>query len=353
MGEDRRADFGDRLVIPVDINFNSHREASSPTLGKGWMVPLLESHVEPVDENSMNVVMPDGWIFTFYRNGNTETWRGNAGWVGETNNTIFTISAPCGWKIKFDQGKIQQIENSRNRTMTYRYNGGVATEVDEGGKPFVQVEGSPATGMATDIVIGGQKIDIAQAQRPRVVTKLNQNFIAGFDQSLSQVQWPDGRTETFAFGTDKDLWPTLAVTETAQPDRDFTWNAETRQIKSDGNWTYSLHSMGDHLRFDRTLPSGESESYENDATKGMTMEKIANGPELATYRFTNGQLEGHIRKILQQDGRSRENPLRRKLLPVRPTDARAGLSGQKPNLFGKREAPEGKRGKGNPVPTGL
>lgn len=300
------ADLGDRLVIPVDINFNSHREASSPTLGKGWIVPLLESHVEPIDENSMNVVMPDGWIFTFYRNGNTETWRGNAGWVGETNNTIFTIKAPCGWKIKFDQGKIQEIENGRNRTMTYSYNGGVATEIDEGGKPFVQVEGSPVTGMATDIVIGGQKIDISQAQRPRVVTKLNQNFIAGFDQSLSQLQWADGRKETFSFGTDKDLWPTLALTETAQPDRDFTWNAETRQIKSDGNWTYSLHPMGDHLRFDRTSPTGESESYENDTAKGMTLEKIANGPELATYRFTNGQLEGRIRKIVQQNGQSRK-----------------------------------------------
>jgi hypothetical protein len=300
------ADLGDRLVIPVYINFNSHREASSPTLGKGWIVPLLESHVEPLDENSMKVVMPDGWTFTFYRNGNTETWRGNAGWVGETNNTIFTITAPCGWRIKFDQGKIQQIENGGSRALTYRYNGGVATEVDEGGKPVVQVEGSPATGIATDIVIGGRKIDIAQAQRPRVVTKLNQNFIAGFDQSLSQLHWPDGRTETFAFGTDKDLWPTLAIAETAQPDRDFTWNAETRQIKSDGTWTYHLQPVGDHLRFDRMSSGGQSESYEADDGKGMTMEKLANGPEIVTYRFTNGLLAGRIRKMAEQNGRAQK-----------------------------------------------
>ena len=71
------ADLGGGLIVPVSIGFNSHRESSSPTLGKGWIIPLLESHVEPIDENSMNVIMPDGWTFLFYRNGNTNTWRGN------------------------------------------------------------------------------------------------------------------------------------------------------------------------------------------------------------------------------------------------------------------------------------
>jgi YD repeat-containing protein len=274
------ADLGDGLVIPVQIGFNSHREASSPTLGKGWIVPLLESHVEPVDENSLKVVMPDGWTFIFYRNGNTETWRGNSGWVGETNDT------------------------SRNRALTYRYNGGVATEVDADGKPFVEVEGSPATGMASDLVIGSERIDLSQAQRPRVATKLNQNLITGFDQSLNQLQWPDGRKETFAFGLDKDLNPTLAVTATGQPDRDFTWDANSRQIKTDGRWTYSLQASGDHLRFDRTSSDGQSESYEGDEARGVTTEKVAGGPEITTYRFPNGLLEGRIRKITQEEGRS-------------------------------------------------
>jgi hypothetical protein len=35
------------LTIPVHLAFNSHRESSSPALGKGWIVPLLESRVEP------------------------------------------------------------------------------------------------------------------------------------------------------------------------------------------------------------------------------------------------------------------------------------------------------------------
>ena len=300
------ADLGDKLVIPININFNSHREAISPILGKGWMVALLESHVEPLDENSMKVVMPDGWNFYFYRNGNTETWGGNAGWVGETNNTVFTIKAPCGWSIKFDGGKIQKIGSNTNRTLSYKYNGPVATEVDLDGKAFVQVENNTSTGLPGDILIGGQKIDIATAQRPRIMTKLNQNLVTGFDQSLSALQWPDGRKESFTFGTDKNLNPTLAITPVDGIDHTFTWDAATRQIRFDGNWSYNLQQVGGHLRFNRVLSQGQSESYENDGATGLTIEKSLNGNDIATYRFVSGLLIGRIRKVEEQSKGSRK-----------------------------------------------
>jgi hypothetical protein len=114
-------DLGNKVVLPVNIGFNSHREASSPVLGKGWIVALLESHVEPIDENAMNVIMPDGWTFLFLRNANSETWRGNAGWMGETNDARFTISAPCGWKITYDRGKIQEIDGDQIGALTFSY----------------------------------------------------------------------------------------------------------------------------------------------------------------------------------------------------------------------------------------
>ena len=187
-----QADLGDGLLIPVHIGFNSHREASSPTLGKGWILPLLESHVEPVDENTMHVIMPDGWTFLFLRNGNTETWRGNAGWIGQTDDTRFTITAPCGWRIKYDTGKIQEIDTPANRAITIRYNGHDAVEADLDNKAFVQVEQNTATGVPADLLINGQKIDLALGQRPRITTKLGQNLVTGFDPALSQLQYPDG-----------------------------------------------------------------------------------------------------------------------------------------------------------------
>ena len=293
------ASLGDGLTIPVHINFDSHREANSPYLGKGWLVALLESHVEPVDENCLRVIMPDGWTFTFLRNGSTETWRGNAGWVGETSDTILTITAPCGWRVKFDGGKIQEIDTDKNRVLTYRYNGGVATEVDEGGKPFVVAESTTSTGAITDLLIGGERVDITLGRRPQVVTKLTQNLIIGFDSSLSELKFQNGKVETFEFGTDKSLDPTLGITHTDQTKRNFTWDPSTKRIVSDGQWTYSI-PVGDLVAavpITRKNTAGQSEYYEDELSPGIEIKQALDGITTKYTRFTSGALRGKFRKI--------------------------------------------------------
>jgi hypothetical protein len=297
------ADLGDGLVIPVNINFNSHREASSPTLGKGWEVALLESHVEPLDENSMKVIMPDGWNFYFYRNGNTENWRGNAGWVGETKDALFTITAPCGWKIRFDGGKIQEIDSNKNRALSYKYNGDMVTEVNEGGKPFVALDFNTNTGIPTDLIIGGRKIDIHLAQRPRIFKQMNQNLVTGFDQSLSQLIWQNGTSESFTFGTsEKGIDPNLAINLANQSRRNFTWDATTREIKTDGEWEYSFDLSDSNAAIKRTNLLGQIEYYSNNARTGIEIEQGINGIRIVKTRFASGMLRGAIRKIEVVEG---------------------------------------------------
>ena len=302
-------DLGDKTVLPVHIGFDSHREVDSSVLGKGWFIALLESHVEPVDENAMHVIMPDGWTFLFLRNGNSETWRGNSGWMGETNGSVFTISAPCGWKIKYDRGKIQEIDGDKIGTLTYCYNGGVPTEIDHEGSAVLQVERDPGSGMATALVIGEKRIELSLAQRPRVVNILGRNLINGFDLGLSSLQWPDGMKESFTFGTDLALSPTLTINQPEQLPRTLVWDAATRQIKSDGQWVYTLQPKGDHLRFTRVSPQKQTECYEADEATGMTLEKSADGGEIDTYRFVSGPLAGSVRKIEQLEGGNRRTLL--------------------------------------------
>jgi hypothetical protein len=292
-------DLGPNGFLPVHIGFNSHREASSSVLGKGWIVALLESHVEPIDENTMHVIMPDGWTFLFRRNGNTQTWRGNAGWAGETNDTIFTIAAPCGWKIKYDGGKIQELDGAKIGTLTYSYNGGVPTEIDHEGSAVLRVEQDSTSGKPSAIIIGGQRIALSLAQRPRVASILGRNLINGLDPSLSSLQWPDGKQQTFAFGTDKSLNPSLTITSAAQPPKTLVWDATLRQIIRDGYWTYALQTVGNHMRISRTSSGNQIESFEEDDATGMTEEKKADGPETITHRFVSGPLAGFVRRIEQ------------------------------------------------------
>jgi hypothetical protein len=293
-------DIGEPRPLPLHIGFNSHREASSSILGKGWTVALLESHVEPVDENTLHVIMPDGWTCTFLRNGNTETWRGNAGWAGETDGARFTIAAPCGWSLKFDGGRLQEIDGAKNGPLVYRYNGADVTEIDQADHALVQVERD--TGEASALVIGDVRIEIAQAQAPCVARSAGHNLIVGLDRSLVSLTWNDGRRESFALATDALLNPTLTIDHDDGAPRVLTWDAATRQIISDGPWRYAFAPAEEGLRITRTAAGRSPEIFEADHARGVTLETGPDGHPVATYRFVNGPLTGLVRRIVEDDG---------------------------------------------------
>jgi hypothetical protein len=138
---------------------------------------------------------------------------------------------------------------------------------------------------------------------------LQQNLISGFDSSLSSLQWPGARKELFSFATDKDLNPTLAIGGTDLTQRLFAWNANTRQIKSDGEWSYTFAPVNGHLRVTRVSAQNQSEIYEANDAAGMTAETGANGAEVRTYRFVSGSLVGRIRRIEQVGGRGARTTL--------------------------------------------
>jgi hypothetical protein len=296
------ADLGDGLIIPVHIGFNSHRESSSPTLGKGWVLPLLESHVEPIDENTLHVIMPDGWTFLFLRNGNTDTWRGNAGWVGQTDGSRFTITAPCGWRVKFDAGKIQEIDTPKNRTIAIKYNGPAPVEADIDNQPFLQVEQNTATGVAQNIIIGSHKIAISQAQRPRIQAVSGKTLLAGFDSSLSQIQWPDGKKETFDFAVLQDLMPKLTILSPDHVQRNFTWDVLTKQILSDNDFKYGFKYADGGNTVERDGPGGVRETYSNAPQLGKIVTGDASGKVISSYCFTSGPLAGKRRQIIKSIG---------------------------------------------------
>jgi hypothetical protein len=221
--------------------------------------------------------------------------------IGETNDTIFTIKAPCGSTVKFDSGKIQEIDTNQNRTLTYKYNASIATEVDVDGKPFVQLA-IGSTGAVEGFIIGGEKIDVSQARRPNILRKLEQNLIVGFDQSLSKLQWQNGNIESFKFGTDKTLDPNLTITHPGQTKCEFTWDAEARTIKGDGDWSYVIapEPDGKAIKLLRTNNQGNRQSWLNNLSIGLETTEN-DGVTRSISRFTSGTLSGLVRKVIERE----------------------------------------------------
>ena len=240
--------------------------------------------------------MPDGWTFTFLRNGSTDTWRGNAGWVGETSNTIFTITAPCGWRIRFDSGKIQEIDSNDNRVLTYKYSGAAATEIDVDGKAFLQVESDDA-GDNKYLLIGGERVDIALAPRPRIQSRGNQRLITGLDASVSQLKWQDGTSEYFKYGVDDKLNNTLIVISPDKTTQQFVWSPDSKQIISDKSWHYFFgEAPYSQFSIKRTNSLGQTQIWDDDPAIGRRTSIDIDGTKTIEYRFVSGPFFGKIRK---------------------------------------------------------
>src|SRR5882724_6313648 len=74
-------DLGDNLSLPIYAVFQSNWQSSSPYLGQGWMLPLLESKIVQIDDNTFQLWTPDGWYQFMGRDSTTNTiLNGQGGW---------------------------------------------------------------------------------------------------------------------------------------------------------------------------------------------------------------------------------------------------------------------------------
>ncbi len=79
-------DCGNGLKLPIFINFRSNNVATSPYLGQGWTLPLLESHMVQTGLNSFLMVQPDGTRNFFTRDKPEDTeLKDPAGWKAGIN----------------------------------------------------------------------------------------------------------------------------------------------------------------------------------------------------------------------------------------------------------------------------
>ncbi len=280
-------DIGDGYVVPLSVNFSSVRHSPS-MLGEGWIVPLLESRIEPVDENTFKVVMPDGWIFTFLRNGDTDTWRGNSGWLGEKKDNIVKLSAPCGWSLSYNAGIIQAITTPKGNTVSYTYfeNGGVKL-VNEANIPLITF-----THAEKQTTIETQTFSIS------VTTSASSYAVLYRENKSHQIN------KQFSFEVSKTDGPavsSLKITKEAEASRYFGWITKTGCVCSDGDWTYTVSSSNPPTI---TRINGlHKQSY--CAGEGEITEETDGLRTITTFFSNSGILAHHLRSIItMKDGKT-------------------------------------------------
>ena len=283
-------DLGNGLVLPLRAIFRSESNASSPYIGQGWDIPLLESHIVQIDDREFRMVEPTGWFRLFWRDGKDPALlHGQNGWKAEIKGNTITAWADCGSKIVFNTGKITQLQ-LENRTFDYQYSGNRVSEIREGGRMVLKVEGA-------GLSYGGQLIRFELGDKPRVQNVKGQNVIGTVDRSLSKMHLSDGSARSYEFSVNDKMEPTLKVKD----GRLIVWDPTTRRIKQDGEWTYQIKPAESDLfayaAIERTNSSNENEFWLKDISKGTEVIQNANGFKRERKWFVAGKLTGRNREI--------------------------------------------------------
>jgi len=314
--------LSDELEVPFIVGFRSNRESTSPYLGKGWTAALLESYAVPVDERRYRVMMPDGYNFKFWRdreNPSSNIYHGSRGWKAQrsADGRNFTAWAPCGTKIEWRDGKIQEINTKGGKTVHYVYQGGLLSRlVDEQGAELVEVIWSKP-GLAKQFILhqdnGSElKIDVEQDKKPEVQHVNGMNVIGELTSSLSKATWRqhdyvhDKREYRFRMQNEKML-PTLDIIDGESTSKRIIWNPKSRCIIRYGDWKYEINEGENadafygksYAKISRINSKGKKQFWHNDTKKGIEETLSSNGVRTIEKRFQTGLLKGKIREIIK------------------------------------------------------
>lgn len=303
------ADFGNGLTFPVRLIFKSQPGQSSPYLGAGWQLAMLECGSGLYREGMMKAVIPCGkrlWLYSKKRGSNDfETL--DQEWKGKLEKKTFTISRPDGWQIKYLDGKLASIRTSEGRILQWTYEGKNAVTVSEGGNRAVQVLEN-SEGKMDGLNVNGRRHKIELGQRPRVAEVSGRRLVEALDPALAKWTFPDGSFEEFEFSLDEERQPLLSTKSREGLNHEYSWDAKTGFIRSEDGWTYDVSkgkAQFDPPRVARTNAGGAKEEFFEDDKTGIVTVVDAGGAKTVLYKFkTLGPLFGKLQKVerVEKDG---------------------------------------------------
>ncbi len=302
-------DLGGGLSFPLVIGFESNREWSSPELGYGWVLPIFDSRLVQTAENSFELIAADGYTIQFGRDPKKPTLISGADWQGviSSGDTI-KLWKSCGWQMTFTQGRLSSIGTPKGKTLLINRDAtGVAREATYDGKVIVRVEKS-FNGVVTGLQVGEKHLAIDQVERPRIQSIEGKNLVTGKSMSLGKVSSDGIAIKSYEYGVTDKLEPKLTATDQGKPPREITWDASSKIIKTDRDYTYSIippELPGFNASISRKNKAGQEEMWFKDIARGVKTVQKLDGVKKVTTWFTSGLAEGKIRRIEQTiDGKA-------------------------------------------------
>jgi hypothetical protein len=283
--------------LPVFLNFRSDRDALSPYVGYGWMIPLLESRFIQTSENGFEMIQPDGWIRPFGRRNSRENiLTGVGGWKAEVKGDLLIAAAECGWRMTFRNGRLVSFIGPSIPEVTYIFEHNKVAEIRQAGYCLLKIVYDSQSNLISKLETPSSTLSLDYALKPRFGSSAH---YLGVDRSLSLISEAGLKRFVFEYGpspSEKDS-PYINVKAFRGQDYTFTWNRETKFVEQAGPYLYSITMTPVRREIHRRHRDGSSDSWI----------RAGNGTEICSQNGVTRTIEreprgGAIRSIKEKRG---------------------------------------------------
>ena len=307
-------DLGD-ATVPILLGVQTYRSIPSGELGAGWIMPLFDSGVVQRDENTFDMISPDGTMDFFYRDRNDPNiLNGSSGWTAEIQGSDIIVHSKCGsgWKMVFRQGKLDMLSKGNHELKIQRDPLNRPISISENGVSRLALTRDEKTGLMSFLEMNGKKYMFDYDGKPRVENVGGQNLVGGVDPSLHEITYPQemgGKKETYDFAVTEKMLPNLKITDTQGKERMIVWGNDGRMLQ-DGEWCYKITSGSDpraNAAIERTNATNQIESWFKDDPNGKETTVAMDGSTRELRWFTSGSLKGKVRLYSSKNPQGEKN----------------------------------------------
>jgi hypothetical protein len=309
-------DLGDASV-PILLGAQTYRAIPSGVLGSGWIMPLFDSGIVQRDENTFDMITPDGTMDFFYRDGiDPSILHGSSGWTGEIQGSDIIVHSKCGsgWKMVLRQGKLDTLSKVSHELKIQRDPMNRPIGITENGISRLALNRDEKTGLVSALEMNGKKYLFGYDGKPRVENVGGQNLVGGVEPSLHQITYPQemrGKKETYDFALTEKMLPELKITDTEGKERMIVWGLDGRMLQ-DGEWSYKItpsRDAGANAAIERTNAQKQMEYWFKDDPNGKETTVALDGSKTERSWFTSGVLSGKTRKIVRYKTNNNDLPI--------------------------------------------
>jgi len=302
--------FSDNFNLPVRAILASNRQMASPYLGEYWWFPLLESSAYLKREKMMVALLPCGKTMYLRRSvKNTDEFATlDQVWHGKSDGDNFTVSRADGWQIIYSKGHISKLRTDKGDVISWVYSNGLVSSIQENGKEIMSIEMGNAG--ASKIYLNGNEYDLNFEKVPVLASDNGMAVISGFKPMLSSIVNPDKTTEKYTFEVDSNLIPKITIASGTSNIGEFSWDAISKHILSDGSWNYTIKPNGGKFEpptISRSDKLGHKEFVFDDITKGVIdRDTLDDGHTITTFFSGPGPLYGKTRRVMNIEGATQQ-----------------------------------------------